>query len=762
MTLLSSLHLEFSAFLARAIALGLVFTVAAPAPAAQAPRWGESLAVAPRRRAGMAYDATRARTVMLGGITTRGLDYTGSVLRETWESSGADWTRRTDLPFQPGGLDPKIVFDPTQRRSLAVSANNETLELHAWEGRTWSLIRAALVPSYRLHFAAAFDETRRRLVVWGGSSSTGAQLDVLEYDGTNWTTIPASGPAGRNEPAMAYDGGRIVMFGGRATSNNQVLNDTWEWDGTTWTQRNPTNVPTARNGHSLTWNSIRRRVVLFGGGTESPGPVFNDTWEWDGTNWNSLVTTTPPPARSGHSAAYDSDRGRLLIAFGETEQNLLADTWELVGGRWREVIPAEAPAERSDHAACFDAARNQVVLFGGRNATTLAFADTWVRQLTEWQRADPTTTPRARFDHAMAFDSVRNQVVLFGGSGAGVVLNDTWLWNGSAWTMANPTTAPPARAGHAMAFDSARNRLVLYGGAQQDGTLLADTWEWDGSTWTAGPTGPLARVDHGMAFDAARAQIVMFGGRINPTTRRQDTWTYDGIGWTDRNTTNVSARSDVGMAYDPIRARVVLFGGQSSATTYTQSAFEWDGMAWSLPFLIFTPAARGGHSLTWDGRGRHSIAFGGINTVGRLGDTWIYGANAAARVDRLAPRSGCSGASGNSVLTPYGVPSIGNGSFALDLTTVRAQPGLPVVFFLSLNEGTASLGTCQLHVDPQTLFAVAYGVHDERLTSLPIPIPPMLSLLGASFVAQAAYVDPPSSLGGIAFSIGARVTIGDN
>ena len=48
-------------------------------------------------------------------------------------------------------------------------------------------------------------------------------------------------------PGMAYDSARgvTVLFGGGIGPNTQY-NDTWEWDGTSWTERTTLNKPTAR------------------------------------------------------------------------------------------------------------------------------------------------------------------------------------------------------------------------------------------------------------------------------------------------------------------------------------------------------------------------------------------------------------------------------------------------------------------------------------------------------------------------------------
>ena len=58
-----------------------------------------------------------------------------------------------------------------------------------------------------------------------------------------------------------------------------------------WAETSPPNSPGAREEHAMTYDSVRGKVVMFGG--YANGNV-NDTWEYDGVNW-TLVTTASSP-----------------------------------------------------------------------------------------------------------------------------------------------------------------------------------------------------------------------------------------------------------------------------------------------------------------------------------------------------------------------------------------------------------------------------------------------------------------------------------
>jgi hypothetical protein len=118
---------------------------------------------------------------------------------------------------------------------------------------------------------------------------------------------------------MTYDVARqrVVLFG---RGNNSLLADTWEWDGTTWTQRLPTTSPSPRVS-SATYDVLRQRVVLFGG-FGNLGPL-SDTWEWDGSNWAQQAPARNPGPREYHAMAYDVARQRIVLFGG----SYYSDTW---------------------------------------------------------------------------------------------------------------------------------------------------------------------------------------------------------------------------------------------------------------------------------------------------------------------------------------------------------------------------------------------------------------------------------------------------
>ena len=291
-----------------------------------------------------------------------------------------------------------------------------------------------------------------------------------------------------------------------------------------WAQQTPGQSPSSRAWAAMDYDSARSRTVLFGGYDGSKG--LSDTWEWDGSGWSNVSTFPSPPAAVEQTMAYDSSRQVSVLLVNSV-------TWEWDGQKWALHPTANAPSPREAPAMVYDAVRKQMVLFGGQNSTGL-LGDTWTFDGKNWTRKAPAGAPSARLGAAMAFDAARGVVVLFGGRTADQRTNDTWEWDGTTWTQRSSSTVPLARFFHSMTFDAQLGKTVMFGGDRFDpGAGLGpinDTWLWDGTNWTRIWTemAPGPRAAQSMAFDSAHNQTVLFGGtdELIPGVYWDQTWEF--------------------------------------------------------------------------------------------------------------------------------------------------------------------------------------------------------------------------------------------
>lgn len=314
----------------------------------------------------------------------------------------------------------------------------------------------------------AYDRDRKKMVIFGGNKldigQTPPRFDVapgFTWESTNgnaFSVLASSGPTRRGGPAMGYDEKRkvTVLFGGRLCKEDAPFlcfsgapeevdfNDTWEWNGSTWTQVPTAGVlPVARMNAHLVWDPIREKLVLYSG-FDAGNLDRNDMWEFDGTTWtqrnqNGDPTYGLPLGRRQAGFAFDRARGVFVLHGGSYIGNTLqklGDTWELAGNQWT------------------------------------------------FKRAEPNGARYGLYQYphnTMGYDEQHEAMMMFTVP-VNPLQNDTGImfqWNGTDW-QPKLTVGPHWRSGGArMAYDSERSRLFLAGGswnAIEAPPII--TWEW--------------------------------------------------------------------------------------------------------------------------------------------------------------------------------------------------------------------------------------------------------------------------------------------
>jgi hypothetical protein len=482
-----------------------------------------------------------------------------------------------------------------------------------------------------------------------------------------WQKVGSSStPDGRYLQAVAFDETRkvLVMFGGVTIDSNMGTispnKETWEWSPATgkWTNRTGTgDVPDARSGAAMVFDSLRGKFVLFGG-RSGGGYNYEDTWEWDPTTgaWTDVSAAGGhPTARSQHGMVYEKSTGKILLFGGGRSDSAsydatgvtasFGDTWEYDPATyvWTELTVATAPTVRHDFGMVWDSSRSKAVLFAGiqldvTGAAGVPKQDTW-----EWDPAAGTWTertakgskPAQRYAHAMAFDATRNKVVVFGGwdINTGGSRNDLWDWDPTTgvWTQrltGSESGAPTGRTYASMVADSATARLELvagqvaynpYGGGGYYGSGGSAYYGTGG--WYGGYGGSLILppVPPGIPVPGYGGTSACEVWELNPTTPA----------FTNRTPPLDVPVSRYGqaMAYNPSTGKTYIFGGYDSARGQTlDDLWEWDGKAWAQVAADVRPPARSDAGLAYDPARKSLILFGGANydVSTTYGDTWEW------------------------------------------------------------------------------------------------------------------------------------------
>jgi outer membrane protein OmpA-like peptidoglycan-associated protein len=405
-----------------------------------------------------------------------------------------------------------VLKSATAPRRFAFDAET-TLTARAQDDGHWLLVDAAGQTVFFVERPFVVDATGRRVDLAWQVTGTRWTVDLpagLAYplvldpsagvpSWTNRTT--ATTPGARYGAAMAWDGTRMVLFGGSSDAAGATLIDTTRT--MTWTLAGgwvdvavAAGAPTPRRGHSMA--SVVGGVVVFGGftGSDEVGDFYY--WSAASQTWAQKTLSAPIPKRQGAAIATTNTaptsktvviQGGIDVGAPSVVYNTAYDI---------TFNPTLTTAAVLDSTGSFPTAEgyyghvmllsgSQLVVFGGQNAagTVLDGTSIATRSGSAWVFGSPTFPtphPVARREASFVpFPTYGAEGLLFGGANTiGDPLNDTWLWNGTAWSqvLANGGAGnPTARRYHAAAFDETRNRLIVVGGKGVAATPLNDTWE---------------------------------------------------------------------------------------------------------------------------------------------------------------------------------------------------------------------------------------------------------------------------------------------
>jgi hypothetical protein len=594
-----------------------------------------------------AYDIARQQLVLFAGLGG-GLFGPNSYLNDTWILSNNLNPPQYTLAISatPAGTGTVAQFAPGQPGPsyysgspvLVTPTPNAGYELQSWSGACAGAGTCVATMNASKSVTATF-----------GPARTWTELFPPTSPSVN------TGAFGR----MAYDKAR----------NQTVLVDdqsqTWTFDGSTWTLRNPpTNLPpdTLRQ---LVYDETNSQVVAAGG-----NGVF-ETWVWDGTTWTQRSPSTQPSPRDSFGLAYDGTLGQVVLFGGETTADL-SDTWLWDGSAmtWTQFLPAHVPAARAAASMAYDSVRQVVVLFGGQRFTggvASSMNDTWTFSGADWVQQSPATPPAARNCSAMAWDEAHQQMVLFAGTTlslfTGTYLAETWVWDGSNWERRAPILSPPARDCAVMAYDTLHQEPLLFGGFRAGFSgAYNDTWVYGANsaspaftlTTTSAGNGTVTQFASGqpgptylsgtlvtvIATPAAGYEFQYWSGACSGSSvvctvvMNGNLTVTANFGVPEKWVQLAPATSPVpsagaiqqsmSMAYDQARQQIVFFGGPYGGSQTSNQTWVFDGSTWIQKFPATVPPARYSAGLAYDPIHQQVVMFGGATQSAILSDTWVW------------------------------------------------------------------------------------------------------------------------------------------
>jgi hypothetical protein len=220
------------------------------------------------------------------------------------------------------------------------------------DGSWAELLPSGGPPPARRYHSAIYDPLRDRMVIFGGQGEVGSAGDLDDVWSLWLSPTPrweqmfptGPGPVPRRSHTAIYDPlrDRMLVFGG---SPDAPLNDLWALSlvNESWTLLGTSGTPPSRrSAHTAIYDPVADRMVVFGGSNGNQD--LDDVWLLSLANpvpdWSRAIASPSPGARVFHSAIYDSVHRRMVVFGGP---DVSEPTWALslaASFRWSPLRPS--------------------------------------------------------------------------------------------------------------------------------------------------------------------------------------------------------------------------------------------------------------------------------------------------------------------------------------------------------------------------------------------------------------------------------------
>lgn len=263
-------------------------------------------------------------------------------------------------------------------------------------------------------------------------------IELWQWNNKTWELISDTGPEVRNGFGWAYDNTRkkLVIYSGTvagASNNRKWFTDTWEWDGKNWLQIETQTNPGIRFFSGMVYDPVRKSTLLFGGANDK-FELHNDTWGFDGKEWKQLFINGPSQ-RWPATMFYFPATKKIYVYGGHTmisptQRGLAADTWELNESGWKEIESSSLPGKQEGVKVVFDEKSNEMwMVCGGLEGPEPKFVNTtWAFNGNKWRVTNIKNLP-SRGGHGLVYDPSAKIFLAQGGFniGGGPGMKDTWI-----------------------------------------------------------------------------------------------------------------------------------------------------------------------------------------------------------------------------------------------------------------------------------------------------------------------------------------------
>jgi len=402
--------------------------------------------------------------------------------------------------------------------------------------------------------AGCFGATENTSIAAGGHNVPGNYTDTEEYNGSAWTTVPATFPSQDNLGAAGVQTAAIANANGGTGS--------FLFDGSAWTGGPSMN--TARSSLNQAMMGLTQDAVVALGANPSANNAIES---YDGTSW----TTSTATLGTGRAQSASSGSNTAGVLFGGTTTAYVAVTEEynkstntITAAAWASggaypINAGDITGAGTQTAAICQNGRQYPGPNGAINNTNTYDGSSWT--------AAPTTNS-SLWNRASAKNGTQTAALAVGGTPGPSANSEEY--NGSSWS--EGPNYPQASQFFDQATGTQTAALASGGYGGPPGSAYLDTTcTYDGSNWTA-LSSPSNLLDSRFASTMTGTQTaaIMFNGVGGGT--KVESW--NGSAWSEQADmlTPRTAAGSAGTSTDAI-----VYGGEGP----TNATEGWDGTAFS-------------------------------------------------------------------------------------------------------------------------------------------------------------------------------------
>jgi hypothetical protein len=269
----------------------------------------------------------------------------------------------------PGALeDPMLIYHVRSKAMLLLGGtpviqDSVRSDVWKWDGSTWSKLDAK-GPGSRVFFKGGLNLKTGDIELFAGAGlarTNSLMKDLWSFDGKKWSKKAANDIGSHDHFKMVYADHlkAFVMYGGNVDHHFDTV--TWLMqDGKFTAVEIP--GPGIKYQSGMVYDRHRKKVVLYGGGQKA-----DEHWEFDGKEWEKIVTQVNPGVKMYHHMVYDENLKAVVLHGGQINHRPLDPknletplTWLWDGQVWRNV----AQEKIFPIAAGYHPTRGSVIAYG--------------------------------------------------------------------------------------------------------------------------------------------------------------------------------------------------------------------------------------------------------------------------------------------------------------------------------------------------------------------------------------------------------------